>query len=146
MELWELVAREAIRDLVAGYAHAADRGRFAEVAALFADDGILDLPDGRSIRGRAGIEGFLTGTGADLRDATTVPWIRHHVSSHRIAVQDQASAEGSAYFFVVTERGPDHWGRYRDRYVSVAGEWRFAHRSVRVDGRAPGAWAASRKP
>mgnify|MGYP000721056195 CR=1 FL=1 len=28
---------------------------------------------------------------------------------------------------VVTERGPDHWGRYRDRYVCLDGRWLFAY-------------------
>jgi len=46
------------------------------------------------------------------------------------------------HFLVVTERGPDHWGRYRDRYVCRAGAWRFAHRRVRLEGYAPGSWAA----
>jgi len=38
----------------------------------------------------------------------------------------------------VTERGPDHWGRYRDRLVVRDGRWLFAHRRARADGYAPG--------
>jgi hypothetical protein len=146
MDPWELAARESIRDLVARYAHAADRGRFDEVAALFADDGVLELPDDRTRTGRAAIQAFLAGTGTDLRAATGRPWVRHHVSSHRIVVHDPTGAEGFAYFFVVTERGPDHWGRYHDRYAVTDGAWRFARRRVRLDGWAPGSWAASRRP
>jgi hypothetical protein len=144
VDVAELVAREAIRDLVAAYVHAADRGRFADVADLFAADGILELPDGRRAEG-SGIVDFLRGTGADLRSATARPWVRHHVTSHRILLVDPAHAEGHAYYFVVTERGPDHWGRYHDRYVLVDGQWRFARRSVRLDGHAPGSWAAARR-
>jgi hypothetical protein len=65
--------------------------------------------------------------------------IRHHVANLHIEVSGPLSASGAAYFFVVTERGPDHWGRYRDRYVCRDGDWRFAHRRVRLDGRAPDA-------
>ena len=145
MDVSELAARESIRDLVARYAHAADRGQFDEVAALFADDGVLELPDGRRLAGPAEIRAFLGGTGETMRAAATNPFIRHHVSSHRIVVEGADAAVGYAYFLVVTERGPDHWGRYVDRYVAVGATWRFASRRVRLDGYAPGSLAAERR-
>jgi len=145
MEASELVARETIRDLVARYAHAADRGRFDEVAGLFATDGVLELPDARRLAGASEIRTFLSGTGDAMRASATDPFIRHHVSSHRIVVEGEDAASGFAYFFVVTERGPDHWGRYVDRYVRVGGSWRFASRRVRLDGYAPGSHAAERR-
>ena len=86
METWELIAREQIRDLVAAYAHCADGGRFDELVALFATDGVLETPDGQMHRGRAAIRAFLGGTKTDLASATTAGWIRHHVSSVRLAV------------------------------------------------------------
>jgi uncharacterized protein (TIGR02246 family) len=135
MEAWELSARERIRDLVAQYAHAADRGRFEEVAALFTDDGVLELPDGRKMLGSAAIRTFLAGTGSGLRAVAERPVLRHHVASHRILVESPEQATGYAYFLVVTDRGPDHWGRYADRYVGAGDAWRFAARRVRVDGR-----------
>lgn len=136
VETWELIAREQIRDLVAAYAHCADSGRFDEMVALFADDGVLETPDGQEHRGRDVIRAFLTGTKAQLAaTAAGAPLIRHHVSNLRIVVSGPDAATGAAYFFVITERGPDHWGRYRDRYVCVDGRWRFAHRRVRLDGR-----------
>ena len=145
MEVWELAAREEIRDLVAAYAHAADSGRFDEVAGLFALDGVLETPDHVEHRGRDAIRAFLGGTGKLLAGATTVPIIRHHVANLRLAVTGPDDATGAAYFFVITERGPDHWGRYRDRYVRTDEGWRFAHRRVRLDGYAPGSWAAERR-
>ena len=146
METWELVARERIRDLVARYAHAVDRGRFDELVALFSDTGVLELPDGRTAQGHANIRTLLQATGTSLRATTVVPWVRHHVTSHVITTQDPTNAEGFAYFFVVTERGPDHWGRYHDHYVAAGDGWRFARRRVRLDGYAAGSWAASRRP
>lgn len=145
MEIWELLAREAIRDLVARYAHCADGGRFDELVALFAEDGVLETPDRQEHRGRAALRAFLGGTQATLAAATTVPYIRHNVANLLIEVGGPDAATGAAYFFVVTERGPDHWGRYRDRYVCVDGRWLFAHRRVRLDGYAPGSWAAERR-
>lgn len=137
MSLAELTARELIRDLVARYAHAADRGRFDEVAALFADDGTLELPDGRSLVGPAAIRAFLGDTGERLRAPAAAPVVlRHHVSSHRIVLEGPDAADGWAYLLVMSPRGPDHWGRYADRYVRVGDEWRFASRRVRIDGRA----------
>ena len=129
--------RDAIRDLVAAYAHAADRGRFDDLVALFAPQGVLELEDGRRLVGHAGIRDFLHETREGLHASPTPPQVlRHHVSSHRIIVEGPHAASGWAYFLVVTERGPDHWGRYRDAYVYTDHAWRFASRHVRVDGRA----------
>lgn len=134
------IARDAIRDLVAAYAHAADRGRFDDLATLFAPQGVLELDDGRRMTGRDAIVAFLRSTaGAALPDAARPLLVRHHVASHRIVVEGPHVAHGWAYFVVFTERGPDHWGRYRDAYVHTAREWRFASRHVRVDGRTAGA-------
>jgi hypothetical protein len=145
MESWELAAREAIRDLVAAYSHFGDTGRFDEMCALFAPDGVLELDAGRAFAGRGAIRAFLGDTGSSVRAAGPRPYIRHHVSNHRIEVAGPGDASGAAYFFVVTERGPDHWGRYRDRYACTDEGWRFAHRRVRLDGMSPTSWAAERR-
>ena len=42
MELWELEARESIRDLVARYNANGDSGRFDPMLELFAEDATLD--------------------------------------------------------------------------------------------------------
>jgi uncharacterized protein (TIGR02246 family) len=145
VETWELIAREEIRELVAAYAQLADGGRFEQLLALFAPDGVLHGGDAPEARGRDAIRAFLTGTGADLKDVTRVQLIRHHVSNLRIDVTSPDEARGTAYFFVVTERGPDHWGRYRDVYARRDGRWLFAHRRARLDGYAPGSWSAERR-
>src|SRR5262249_24110104 len=139
------IARESIRDLVARYAHAADRGRLDDLCALFADDGVMRIDEREPLVGRAAIRAFLGDTRGSVRSETTTARIRPHVSNLQITVDGPASASGVAYFFVVTERGPDHWGRYRDRYRPDGGQWRFAERRVRVDGFAPGSWAAERR-
>jgi uncharacterized protein (TIGR02246 family) len=145
METWELVARERIRDLVAAYAHLADGGRFDELLQLFTEDGILHGGDAPPAQGRDAIRAFLTGTGADLREVTPVALIRHHVSNLRIEMVSPDEARGVAYFLVVTDRGPDHWGRYRDVYARHDDRWLFRHRRARLDGFAPGSWTAERR-
>ena len=145
MDTAELIAREALRELVAAYAQLADGGRFDDVVALFTTDGVIEIDDRPPIRGHDGIRAFLGGTGTDLRAKTSVALIRHHTSNLRLEVTSASEARGSCYFFVVTERGPDHWGRYRDTYRCVDGRWRFAHRRVRLDGWAPTSWVGERR-
>jgi hypothetical protein len=145
MELWELAARERIRDTLARYAHCADRGRFAELAALFTPDGVLEIDGRPPLQGRAAIEAFLTGTKTNIAANLSRPLIRHHVSSHRIEVHGPDTATAASYFLAITERGPDHWGRYRDRLVRVGEQWLFQHRRVRPDGHAPNSWVATRR-
>ena len=144
MELWELAAREAIRETVARYAHYADSGHFDEFAELFAPDGVLEVRGQEPVQGRDAIRAYLGGVGTDLARDTAVPLIRHHVSNLRIDVVSPDEANGACYFLAVTEHGVDHWGRYRDRYVPAGDRWLFAHRFVRTDGTTPGGWAAGR--
>lgn len=145
METWELIAREHIRDLVAGYAHLADTGRFDALLELFTEDGVLHGGDRPEARGRDAIRAFLSGTGSSLKDVTAAPLIRHHVSNLRIELVSPDEARGTSYFFVVTDRGPDHWGRYRDEYVRRGDRWLFRHRRARLDGFAAGSWTAERR-
>lgn len=136
MEPWDLEARELIRSTINRYAHCADGGRFDELVSLFTVDGVLDVGGRDPIGGRDAIRAFLTNTKTSLAAAATRPFIRHHVSSIDIQVQDREHASARSYFFVITERGPDHWGRYRDELVHEDGLWRFQRRKVRLDGRA----------
>jgi ketosteroid isomerase-like protein len=144
METWELAAREGVRDTIARYAHLVDAGRIDEVADLFTPDGVLEANDLPPAAGRDAIRAFLGGTKSRLAASTTRPWIRHHVSSVLVEVEDPTTATARAYFFALTERGPDHWGRYRDRLVLHERRWRFAHRRVRTDGAAAGGWVGTR--
>lgn len=141
MELWELDARESIRDLVAAYTWAGDRGRSAELAELFAVDGVLDAgTHGGAWEGRERIRAELDAV-ADRVVATGGAQgpVRHHVSNVRIRLEGREAAEVMSYFAVLTTIGLDHWGRYRDRVVrDDDGTWRFAERTVRVDGHVPG--------
>ena len=59
----ELAARECIRDLVARYNMSGDSGRIAELVALFAPDGELEV-DGSVYRGRAALDEFFNAVAA----------------------------------------------------------------------------------
>jgi uncharacterized protein (TIGR02246 family) len=135
VEAWEAAAREAIRELAARYAHCADRGRFDELVALFAPDGVLAIAGREPLAGREAIRAFLADTAATRAGGGAPTRLFHHVASHSITLHDQTTASGAAYFLVVTASGPDHWGRYGDRYVARDGIWLFAERRVRVEGR-----------
>lgn len=136
MEAWEFVARERIRDLVMRYAQLVDRGRLDEVVLLFAEDATLEAGDLPAAHGRAAIRAVFANVGARLGE-TSGAYIRHHVSSLTIEVESPAAATAASYFLAVGPRGPDHWGRYRDRLVCVGEQWLLRERRVRVDGRVP---------
>jgi len=144
MEIWEVVAREDIRDTLARYASYADSGRFAELAGLFTEDGVLEIDGREPLQGRAAIERFLGATRSNLSANLAQPYIRHHVSSVRIEMHGPGEASAWSYFLAVTERGPDHWGRYRDRLVRAGDTWLFSQRRVRPDGHSPTSWVATR--
>jgi 3-phenylpropionate/cinnamic acid dioxygenase small subunit len=146
VETWELEAREQIRDTIARYAHLVDGGRFDELVELFAPDGVLEVEGEPAHRGREAIGTFVAGTGRDLATDTGAPRIRHHVSNLLIELEGPDRARARCYFLAVTDRGVDHWGRYRDRLVRAGDSWHFAHRQVRTDGAAPGSWIERRRP
>jgi hypothetical protein len=136
MTLEELVSRESIRDLIARYNHAGDRGRLGELVSCFAQDGVMDLEGVAPLTGRAAIQAHLMGVAERLAANTRRATLRHHVSSVRIELSNAERAEAWSYFSVFTEIGLDHWGRYADRLVRQGDEWLFALRRVRVDGAA----------
>ena len=148
MEVWELDAREQIRDLVAAYNALGDRGRFDAVMALFADDAVMDIGDGRSYEGLDEIRTIFTGTRDSVLDGDGggggPRFLQHHTTGLHITVDGRHEAAGHAYFTVMTDLGIDHWGRYQDAYRPLDGDWKFASRRVRIDGTTPGRWADTR--
>lgn len=136
----ELVAREALRDLVARYNALGDAGRLAALCELFTDDAELEL-DGRTRHGRAEIRALFESAAEEARRGGGVRFLRHSTSTHVIDLGGAGRASGRLYYQVLTERGLDHWGRYLDDYRLDGTRWRFARRQVTVDGLVPGGWA-----
>lgn len=135
---WELLARERVRDTIAAYTHAGDRGRIGELAECFTPDGVLEITGGERANGRPEIVRVLSALAE--RAAGARFFIRHHVSSVRF---DQVSVDRiacSSYFAVLTPSGLDHWGRYRDVLVPVGDRWLFQHRKATVDAHITDSW------
>lgn len=139
MNLGELLTRESIRDLVARYNFLADRGTSAEVAALFAGDGVLEV-GGRGAKrrahGRDRIAALLDEIKSSWRDESGTdgpPYVRHYVSTHVIDHVDSDHARGSAYVLVLRPEGLTAWGRYFDEYRRTGERWVFASRHALPD-------------
>ncbi len=145
MELWELVVRESIRDLVARYNANGDSGRFEEMLEVFAPGAVMELVSTddkvRRFEGLEAIAGIFTGT-KSLWDSKFPSGegrrhVRHFVATHQIDVEDRTHARGRSYFVVLMPHGVDHWGRYIDRYEELDDVWRIIERRVHTDGRTP---------
>ena len=134
---------EAVRDLIGRYAEAADRGRAADLAALFLPAGVLEVRGESFDAGRhVGREAITARIAASAGTAVAVGTIRHHVSSLRMRSLGDGEVRADSYFLAVTSIGPDHWGRYRDRIDFATGRPLFAHREVVHEGFAEGSWLA----
>ena len=138
MQEWELVAREQLRDLIARYNLAGDRGWIDELAALFTPAAMLTI-DGVEHAGVDAIRGVFTKATGPHPEL-----VRHFTGTLELAVASPDHATARCYFQVLTVNGLDHWGRYTDGFQCVDGRWLFARRDVRVDGATPGGWAELR--
>jgi hypothetical protein len=143
MEIWELVARERIRDTLARYNWSGDALRLDELARTFCEDGELELRGSEPVRGRAAIVDFLGGvvTSMPARTFGAKRIIRHNVTNILFTDVSAAEARVCCYFTVVTEVGLDHCGRYRDVFVPAGDpqnpDWLIRHRFVSTDWSAP---------
>lgn len=141
MELWELCARERIRDTLAQYNWSGDAMRLPELAAAFCDDGVLEVRGTEPVRGRAAIVDYLGGAvaapNAAAFESSVKRIVRHNVTNIRFTEVTPDEARVSCYFTVFTEIGLDHYGRYRDVFAPVGDDWLIRHRFVSTDWSAP---------
>ena len=141
MELWELVARERIRDTLARYNWSGDALRLDELAETFCEDGELELRERGPVRGRTAIVELLSGAVASATATAQASGVkrivRHNVTNIRFTDMRPDEARVACYFTVVTEIGLDHYGRYRDVFVPDGDDWLIRHRFVSTDWSAP---------
>jgi SnoaL-like domain len=161
MEVWELVARESIRDCIARYNANGDSGRIDEMVAVFAPDAVMETGDGR-YEGRDAIHAFMSGVAergrteapAEVDPARPltpteewvarggVPFIRHFTATTQIDVLSETAARARSYYLFLTVHGLDHWGRYLDEFAPVDGHWLITHRREMTDAVFAGGWGA----
>jgi hypothetical protein len=150
MELWELAARERIRDSLARYNWSADAFKLQEMALAFCADGVLEVRGRAPVEGRDAILAFLgrgvaggddTARREALRAEASASGVRrivrHVLTNTRFLELTPDQATVASYFTVVTEIGLDHYGRYRDTFAPVGDGWLIRHRFVSTDWRAP---------
>jgi hypothetical protein len=131
----DLIAREAIRELVLLYSRGVDRQDFALLRSLYTEDATDSHGD--SFDGPANEYcDFLE------RSLPHLAYSGHHVCNHLISV-DGETGEGEVYALAL-HVSPDGKGglielsmavRYIDRYRREAGVWKFAKRVVTYDMR-----------
>jgi uncharacterized protein (TIGR02246 family) len=121
--------KDAIREVMAAYCHALDACRFADVASLFAHDGIWTTDYGEA-KGRAAIEEMLRGIVPVKGEG---PQRKHYITNIIIKVNGDAACSISDYL-VVRESGPGlipvMGGTYKDQWVRQDGTWRFQRKEL----------------
>lgn len=137
VELWELAAREHIRDTLARYTWSGDAGKIDDLALTFAPDGVLEIRGEEPLRGRDAIAARLGGVATTPVAPGVKRIVRHNLANIRFTAVSAERAAVSSYFTVVTEIGLDHYGRYRDEFARVGDQWLITHRFVSTDWAAP---------
>jgi len=108
--------------LVSLYANLNDAARWAEVAALYAEDGWMSRPsdpDAKIIGRDAILAAF------QARPPRTT---RHVCSNIVIDVESETSARGESAMLLFTGFGAPAVGSFLDRFVLTGDGWRFAER------------------
>jgi hypothetical protein len=149
MKMWELLAREQIRDTLARYNWSGDAGRIDGLAETFCADGVLEVRGLDPLRGRSEIVAFLGGVTSNVAvnvDVAVKPIVRHNVANVLFTELTPDQAHVSSYFTVVTHIGLDHFGRYRDILVPDGDTWLIKHRKVSTDWAAPNSAMARQPP
>jgi uncharacterized protein (TIGR02246 family) len=125
-----LEEKDAIREVLAEYCFRLDSGEFADMAALFAEDGTWDTAFGKAT-GRTAIADLARG----LRERGPQPRPRgiHLVTNIAIALDGERARVRSNWTVVQNSpEGPKigSGGGYADEMVKQDGEWRFRYRKI----------------
>jgi uncharacterized protein (TIGR02246 family) len=124
-----LEEKDAIREVMARYCFALDDGRFADMAALFTEDGTWQTFFGKAT-GRQAIAEFAAGLRAHR---TENPRAIHHVTNIVITLDGDTAKVRSNWTTVQNApEGPKigSGGAYDDEMVKVGGEWFFRYRTI----------------
>ena len=134
-ELRWLADRARIRELTARYNRCFDDGDAEGFAENFTEDGVMEVAGGFEVKGRAGLTEMCRHT----------PYGVVHVTVDATVEIDGDRAVQDVTVLVLQRPKPDaapaerrttleRTGRYHDELVRTADGWRFARRSVVLDG------------
>ena len=121
--------KNAIRELLATYCFHLDSYRFAEMAALFTEDGVWDTAFGKGA-GRAGIVAQAESIG---KPGAPRPRRVHLTTNIVIDLRgDEAAVMSNWSVIQNSETGPKvgSAGAYRDQVVKRDGRWLFQYRKI----------------
>jgi hypothetical protein len=135
----ELNDREAIRDLRYRYHEYVNEGKFADIANLFTEDGVLDFGHLGKAKGKAELNAFFGNLPSDRAPQPGGPatprgisFVKQFIHNHIIHLQGDRGT-GFAYL----EAKPVYKGesflvaaRYDDEYVKQNGQWKFRKMSL----------------
>jgi uncharacterized protein (TIGR02246 family) len=124
-----LEEKDAIREVLARYCFALDDGRFADMGALFTEDGTWHTFFGKAT-GRQAIAEFAAGLRAHR---TENPRAIHHVTNVVITLDGDFAKVRSNWTTVQNSpEGPKigSGGAYDDEMVKVGGQWLFRYRTI----------------
>lgn len=125
----EWVEKLAIQDLLARYAHAIDDLDPEAWAQCFTPDGVFQVGS-RAMRGQAALREYGKVHVREIR-------CRHMTANLLYEINgDQATGQASVLATLATPSGYKIFGqgRYVDRLIKQAGQWRIAYRRVDLDG------------
>jgi uncharacterized protein (TIGR02246 family) len=128
--------RQMINDLFVRYTTALDAGDVETIVGCFTEDGVLESPAVGVYSGHQGIREFAERF-ARFRERGSQ--LRHFISNLAVQV-DADTARATCYLLtVITRNGMTELmppGTYDCRLSKTAGQWRFRHRLVVLDGEA----------
>jgi len=122
--------RDAIREVLAEYCFRLDDGRFAEMAALFTEDGTWETAFGKAT-GRAAIAELARSLRA--RAADPRPRAVHLVTNVVIALEGERATVRSNWMVMQNSAdGPriGSGGTYHDEMANQNGRWLFRYRKI----------------
>ncbi len=124
----ELEDRDQIKELTARYCWHVARGEGEAVAALFTDDGVLEVADGsfKPVNGREALLSFYRASVNQPQLA--IPFIQNHIIE--VHGDDAEGTCGIEARFTRNGESVTAAGYYEDRYRRVNGQWRFARRRI----------------
>jgi len=130
--------RDAIADLVYGYAELIDNGDFAGVAALFADGEITVDGGTPPVQGSAAVQRLYEAT-TRIYPETGTPRTKHVSTNLVIDIDDAAGRATARSYYTVLQQTPSLplqtiiAGRYRDEFARAGNAWHFTRRHIVVD-------------